>query len=73
MKRICKCTFLYTHPSVISKSAFPHSPAFTVPGRDTRANPLAYMWDLFVFPSHILTSHSTIVNAKMRTIYFSHL
>lgn len=52
------------------KVAFPHSPAFTVPGRDTRANPLAYMGDLIVFPYHILTIEHTIVNAKMRTFYF---
>lgn len=54
-----------------AKSAFPHSPAFTVPGRDTRANPLAYMWDLFVFPYHILTRDCIIVNAKMRTFFIS--
>ncbi|EAZ87867.1 hypothetical protein BB14905_06763 [Bacillus sp. B14905] len=54
-----------------AKSAFPHSPAFTVPGRDTRANPLAYMWDLFVFPYHILTRDRIIVNAKMRTFFIS--
>ena len=52
------------------KVAFPHSPAFTVPGRDTRADPLAYMGDLIVFPYHILTIEHTIVNAKMRTFNF---
>lgn len=66
-------TSVHTPSRNMPKVAFPHSPAFTVLGRDTRANPLAYMRDLIVFPYHILTIENTIVNAKMRTIYFRQL
>lgn len=32
----------------IPKVAFPHSLAFTVLGRDTKANPLVYMGELLI-------------------------
>lgn len=66
-KNIQTYTSVNTSSRNMPKVAFPHSPAFTVPGRDTRANPPAYMRDLIVFPYHILTIEYTIVNVKMRT------
>lgn len=61
---------LKTHPLQIPKVAFPHSPVFTVPGRDTRAI-LSSIYEGFnVFPFHILTSVEQKSNAKMRTINF---
>jgi len=56
--------------TLIPKVAFPHSPTFTVSGRDTKANSLAYM-GIRCFPSHILTIERVQVNVKIRTINFS--
>lgn len=40
---------------VVPKVAFPHSPEFTVPGRNTRAIFSSIYEGLNVFPFHILT------------------
>ena len=54
---------------IVPKVAFPHSPEFTVPGRDTRAIFSSIYEGLNVFPVHILTRVTHKINAKMRTIF----
>ena len=55
---------------IVPKVAFPHSPEFTVPGRDTRAISSSIYEGLNVFPVHILTRVREKINVKMRTINF---
>lgn len=55
---------------IVPKVAFPHSPEFTVPGRDTRAIFSSIYEGLNVFPVHILSRVRQKINVKMRTINF---
>ena len=56
---------------IVPKVAFPHSPEFTVPGRDTRAIFSSIYEGLNVLPFHILTRLPEKSNDKMRTIIFN--